>query len=371
MSPEFDSQMIQHLPRRVALIFGGVSPEHEISILSASQVAVALGRLAGATEMSVFAVYINRDGEWVWREGNGMAPTEAQVLEAKQWDCRPDEFGVEVMPFTQGLDRLKTHGVETALLILHGANGEDGRLQGALDLAGIAYSGSGALASAVCLNKPRCQAVLNAARLPIATSIVLHASNPGEPERIVQAVGLPLVIKPAAGGSSVGMTIVRETEQIPAALELAFQVDDEVLAESFVKGQEFTAGVLERLKADGTCDVLALPIVQIVPPEGHYYDYESKYFDDRTQYLVPAPISDALSLRMQELALRAHRACGCRGFSRVDFLCDASAAAEPTILELNTLPGMTSHSLLPKAAGAVGIDYATLVGLMLNSARHD
>ncbi|MCL5270097.1 MAG: D-alanine--D-alanine ligase [bacterium] len=350
-------------PRKIVLVFGGASPEHEISILSASKVAEGLRLLAQTVPLTVRPLYISREGRWIWtRPADGALPREAEILAAEQWEAYPERHGAVVESFARGIGRLADESPDAALLILHGIGGEDGRLQGALDLAGIPYTGSGAAASALVLNKPRCQAVLNAAGLPIARSILVRAgSEMGGAERILELVGLPCVVKPAEGGSSVGVTIVRAREQLRPALECAFAVDDEVMAEHFVAGRELTCGMLE---CDGR--LVALPVTEIIPPEGRFFDYEAKYQPGLSREVTPAQIDPALATRIQTLARAAHLACGCRGFSRVDFIADPD---DPVILEINTIPGMTATSLLPQAAAAIGIGFPVLLGHMLASAH--
>lgn len=352
----------------IAIIFGGVSPEHEISILSASQVLASLLRLRESVPFTLQPIYINREGAWIWRPADVPGLTPELVLAAEQWDVKPETYATMALTFPQALTKLAALPVDRALLVLHGPGGEDGRLQAAFDLAGVAYTGSGALASGLCLNKPRCQAVLNAARLPIARSGVVHAGADiaGAAAKLPEVLGLPCVIKPASGGSSVGMSIVTDPADVQAALERALEVDDEVMVEQFVTGREFTCGVLEvGDRAE------ALPVTEIIPPEGTYFDYQAKYFDATTREITPAEIPDATARRIQELAVMAHLAAGCRGFSRVDFICDVSSSAEPTILEINTIPGMTARSLLPQAAACRGINFEELLARMLLSARCD
>ena len=249
------------------------------------------------------------------------------------------------------------------MLMLHGPGGEDGRLQGVLDLACVPYTGSGAHASALALNKPYCQAVLNAAGLPIARSV---AVGPGgaDLDQIIHTIGLPLVVKPARGGSSVGVTIVREREKLAEALELGLSVDDSVLVEQFVGGRELTCGVLE-INGEPT----ALPVTEIIPPEGRFFDYESKYEPGMSREITPADLDKELSRGIRRIARQAHLTLSCRGFSRVDFI--LSPTGKLVVLEVNTIPGMTATSLLPQAAQVHGIPFDRLVEMMLDSARHD
>lgn len=363
MSMLFDKSHIH--PRRVAMIFGGISSEHDVSICSASQVAQGLATIAREQPFSLQPIYINRDGRWVWASeaAPGEFPDGEFIMAAPRWELDPEALGTRIYSFHEALSKLVESRVDVAMLVLHGQNGEDGRLQGALDLAGVPYTGSGAAASALGFDKPKCQAVFNAAGLPVAPSVLVGGSGREGAERILKLVGLPCVIKPARGGSSVGVTIVTEERALMPALSRAFEVDDEIMAEHFVKGREFTCGLLEK---DG--ELIALPVTEIIPPDGRFFDYEAKYTAGMSREVTPADIPPALAVKIQTLARAAHRAAGCRGFSRVDFIADP---AEPTILEINTIPGMTATSLLPQAAAAHGISFVELLDLMLNSARCD
>jgi D-alanine-D-alanine ligase len=241
--------------------------------------------------------------------------------------------------------------------------GEDGRLQGALDLAGIPYAGSGAHASSLALHKPHCQAVLRAAGLPIAKSLAIGSEGAPVGD-VIAAIGLPCVVKPARGGSSVGVTVVRDREALAGAIALAFSVDEGALVEAFVEGRELTGGVLE---INGR--PVALPLTEIVPPEGRFFDYEAKYETGASRELTPAPLEDDLTRELRRLARHAHLALGCRGFSRVDFILGRDGRA--VVLEVNTIPGMTATSLLPQAAAAHGIPFDRLIETMLDGARRD
>lgn len=351
----------------VALLFGGVSPEHEISILSAGQVAESLVRLSATRPLRVEPVYVNVEGQWVFPTlDEGAALNDAFIAGARDWELPARDVEAEVLSFENGLARLKALAVDIVFIAMHGAYGEDGRLQGALDLAGLAYTGSGAAASALALDKSRCQAVLNAAGLPVAPSALVRRDQGLEGiERLEQVVELPCVVKPSRGGSSVGVTIVRDVARLRDAVSLAIQVDDEVLVERFVAGREFTCGLIE---CGG--DLIALPVTEIIPPEGRFFDYDAKY-TGVTREVTPARVPPRFAIELQTLARAAHRALGCRGMSRVDFIGDPDGPGRTVVLEINTIPGMTAMSLLPQAARAHGIELPELLGVLLDSARHD
>jgi D-alanine-D-alanine ligase len=359
-------------PQRIALIFGGVSPEHDVSIASATEVAEGLADLACRRPLRIQPVYINSDGRFVWGPaGEGATvPRRATISGVARWELESSVPERDVLRFASALDRLRREATDVAMLILHGEGGEDGRLQGALDLAGIAYTGSGALASGLAMHKPRCQAVLTAAGLPTAPSVTLGpggmGSPPGPPRPprgVMDAVGLPCIVKPALGGSSVGISIVREAEALHEAVELAMTVGDEAMVEKYLPGRELTCGVLEIDQSP-----VALPVTEIIPPEGRFFDYDAKYLPGVSREETPAALDEEMTRHIRMLARRAHLAVGCRGFSRVDFML---SGGEPFVLEINTIPGMTATSLLPQGAAAFGIDFAGLVERMLAAARHD
>ena len=236
--------------------------------------------------------------------------------------------------------------------ILHGRGGEDGTLQGALDALGVPYTGSGVLGSALTMDKVRTKQVWLALGLP-TPRYVAHAR--GEPiERAIAQLGLPVIVKPSHEGSSVGITRVRAESDLASAVALAETYDGELVIEQLVEGGEFTIGILGDT---------ALPTIHIVPP-GEFYDYHAKYVSDDTQYICPGLQGDA-EAEMRALALAAFRTSGASGWGRVDVMRDR--AGRNWLLEVNTTPGMTSHSLVPKAARAVGIDFETLCWRILET----
>jgi D-alanine-D-alanine ligase len=285
---------------KVAVMFGGTSAEREVSLKSGAAVLAAL-------------------------QGKG--------VDAHAFD-----------PATRPLEDLKRF--QRVFIALHGRGGEDGTLQGALTLMGIPYTGSGVLASALAMDKWRSKLLWQAAGLPIPDYAVLTESC--DFAAVGQRLGLPLFIKPAREGSSIGVIKVKQAVDLPAAYAQAARHDDLVLAEQAMSGGEFTVAVLG--------DV-ALPSIRIVPAT-EFYDYEAKYFRDDTRYLCPSGLTDEGEAEMRALALRGFQALGCRGWARVDFLLDA--AGRPFLLEANTAPGMTDHSLVPMAARASGLEFPDL-----------
>ena len=266
--------------------------------------------------------------------------------------------GVDAYPFDPAqreLAGLKEEGFDRVFIALHGRYGEDGTVQGALELMGIPYTGSGVLASALCMDKVRTKLVWIACGLPTPRfEVVTPQSDWGA---VVKRLGLPLIIKPAREGSTIGLTKVRNRAELPAAHELAARSDSLVLAEEFAPGQEFTAGFL---------GAEPLPLIRIEAPGGEY-DYHSKYFSDETKYFCPCGLPPREERRIQELVLRSAEALDCSGWGRADLIRRADGSV--TLLEMNTSPGMTGHSLVPMAAKAAGISFEQLVVRILELAH--
>jgi D-alanine-D-alanine ligase len=252
--------------------------------------------------------------------------------------------------------------IDVAFLALHGPYGEDGTIQGMLDLIGVPYVGSGTLASALAMDKVMAKTVLGAAGVPVPRGLVLERSAlRADPDGLAAravAQGLPAVVKPACQGSSIGMSLVSEARAMRAALQEAFEYDSRVLVEERVVGGELTVGVV------GNRELEALPVVEIVPKH-EFFDYQAKYDPGLTDEICPARIPDEVAATAKELAKRSHRALGCRGLSRTDMIHSARGLV---VLEVNTMPGMTVNSLLPKAARAAGIEFADLLDRLVRLA---
>jgi D-alanine-D-alanine ligase len=245
---------------------------------------------------------------------------------------------------------------EVVFLALHGGEGEDGTIQALLELSGKPYTGSGVLSSALAMNKATAKKIFAHEGVPTPKWVLLSAGAAAPTVDVSALGGYPLVVKPNAEGSTVGLTIVTDPATLPDAIALAAEYGTDVLIEQFIAGRELTVGVL----GDEP-----LPIVEIRPKGGHY-DYESKYTAGMSEYFCPAELSHALAARIRDLGMRAARALGCRGVSRVDFR--LSPENEPYCLEVNTIPGMTPTSLVPMAAKARGMSYDELVSRMLDLA---
>ena len=301
---------------KVGVLFGGRSAEREISLIS----------------------------------GNGVL----QALKSRGIDAHPFD------PGTHSLADLAAQGFDRVFIALHGRYGEDGSLQGALEQLGIPYTGSGVMASSVGMDKITTKKLWLMEGVPTPKYATVDADT--DLDALVAELGLPLIVKPPLEGSSIGITKVTDRDQLADAIALVASMDDAVLVEQFVTGREFTVAVLGHGAA-----ARALPIVEIVAPEGNY-DYQNKYFTDDTQYHCPAPLPDELTQEIQRHAVNAYRAIGCEGWGRVDVLVRESDM-RPFLLEVNTSPGMTTHSLVPMAARAVGIGYEDLCVEILRSAR--
>ncbi len=253
--------------------------------------------------------------------------------------------------------------IDAALIILHGPYGEDGTVQGFLDLLHIPYQGAGVLGSALAMNKLAAKQMYEKAGLTVPPYISIQQGAPFDAAACQKILGLPLVVKPVSGGSSIGMTVVQSADALEAAVETAFRQDNTVLVETLIRGIEVTGGVI------GNDDLEALPLVEIIPgPDHDFFDYKAKYTAGATEEICPARIDDVLSEKAREYAKIAHRALFCRGYSRTDFI-----LAESTfyVLETNTIPGMTPTSLLPLAARTAGLDFSRLLDRLITLCIED
>ena len=307
---------------KVAVLRGGKSAEREVSLMSGAGVLKAL---------------------------------QAKGIDAHAFD-----------PAERDLVELKRKGFKRCFIALHGRFGEDGTVQGALELLGIPYTGSGVMASAISIDKVMTKRVWLAEGIPTPRYTLLHRGA-YEREQVIQVpddLGLPLIVKPAREGSSIGVAKVQGYSEMQTAVDAAAALDADVLCEQFIAGDEVTCPVL------GTGEgARALPVIRIVAPEGNY-DYQNKYFTDDTKYLVPCGLPEGEEAAIQELVVKAYRVLGCRGWGRIDVMIDA-ATRKPSLLEINTSPGMTGHSLVPMSARAAGISYEDLCLQLLADAALD
>jgi D-alanine-D-alanine ligase len=308
-----------------------------MNTLDTSKVAVLLGGDSAEREISL-------------RSGNGvLAALHSRGVNAQAFD-----------PSLRDLSQLKADGFTCAFIALHGRYGEDGTIQGALEMLRIPYTGSGVMASAIAMDKVFTKRIWLTHGLSTPKFVVVRRGD--ELRTLPDTLGLPLFMKPPHEGSTIGISKVMGYSDVNDAFELAARYDDEVLAEEFIDGRELTVAIL----GSGP-SALALPVIEIRAPQGNY-DYQNKYFTNDTQYLCPAPLSEPLAARIRQLALDSFHALGCEGWARADVMLRKSDD-EPFLLEINTSPGMTDHSLVPMAAKAVGIDYPELVMQVLAGAR--
>jgi D-alanine-D-alanine ligase len=298
---------------KVAVLFGGRSAEREISLKSGTAVLAAL---------------------------------LARGVDAHPFD-----------PRDRPLEELRAAGFGRVFIALHGRYGEDGTVQGALELMGIPYTGSGVLGSALAMDKLRSKLVWQAAGIGCAPHVCAEAGSPPDFAAVVAGLGLPLMVKPANEGSSIGMSKVVRAAELAPAFELAAKYDRVILIEKFIEGMELTAGILGEE---------TLPLIRLETPRV-FYDYEAKYFADDTRYICPCGLAPEREREIQDQALEAFRVLGCRGWGRVDLILGGDG--KPRFLEVNTAPGMTDHSLVPMAARARGMSFEDLVLRILELAH--
>jgi D-alanine-D-alanine ligase len=305
----------------IALLSGGISSEREVSLNSGNQV--------------------------------------FEVLDKEKYDVIRYDPKTDLQQLVADAPK-----IDAALIILHGPYGEDGTVQGLLDLLDIPYQGSGVLGSAAAMNKLVSKQLYQQVGLPVPSYIVKKKGDSIDPDDIVQRLGLPMVIKPVEGGSSVGMSIVRSETDLKNAVDKALEYDNSVLFEAYIDGVELTGGVL------GNDNPQALPLIEIIPDKNHdFFDYEAKYTAGVTQEICPARIDDALAQKAQTLAVMAHEALACVGYSRTDMILKGS---DIYVLETNTIPGMTATSLFPQAAAVAGLEFGQLMDrlIALSLERH-
>ena len=298
-------------PGKIAVLFGGRSAEREISLMSG---------------------------------GNVLKAMQQSGLDAHAFD-----------PAEREIFELKRDGFARVFIALHGRYGEDGTVQGALELMGIPYTGSGVMASALAMDKVRTKMVWTAAGIPTPRFEVVDAGS--DWAGVAQHLGLPLIVKPAHEGSTIGLTKVTAASQLPQAYALAALHDAFVMAEEFIAGEELTAGFLGDQ---------VLPLIRIEAPQGNY-DYQNKYFSDETKYHCPCGLPEAEELRIRALVMKSAQALGCAGWGRADLIRRADGSVQ--FLEMNTSPGMTGHSLVPMAARQAGLSFNDLVLRILELAH--
>jgi D-alanine-D-alanine ligase len=301
-------------PLTVALLSGGISSEREVSLKSGDQVYAALDK------------------------------DKYRVI---RYDPKTD------------ISRLvaDASSIDVALIILHGPFGEDGTVQGLLELLGIPYQGSGVLGSAIAMDKLVSKQLYERSGIPTPAYITIHREGTQKAETCLERIGLPLVLKPAKGGSSIGMAIVKTRDKLEPAIQESFRYDDTLVVETYIQGTELTVGVI------GNRDLNALPVIEIIPDSQYeFFDYHAKYLPGASREICPARIDEVLTEKAQTYAKMAHRALFCEGYSRTDMML---TDRELFILETNTIPGMTETSLLPRAAKTAGIPFSKLLDILI------
>jgi len=308
----------------------------KVDVAKLGKVGVLLGGKSGEREISLMS-------------GQGVL----EALQSKKVNAHPFD------PAKHNVAELAAQEFDRVFIALHGRFGEDGTMQGLLEQMNLPYTGSGVLASALAIDKQATKRLWSSFHLATPQFAMLQANSNWD--QIIKDLGLPIIVKPAREGSSLGLSKVTQAQDLPKAYELAAKLDRDVMAEQCIIGEELTCPIV----GDGD-QARALPVIRIVAPDSNY-DYHNKYFSDDTRYLCPTGLDISVEEKVQALALSAYKALGCKGWGRADVMID-NASGQPYLLEMNTAPGMTGHSLVPMAAKAAGVEYADLVLWLLSQA---
>jgi D-alanine-D-alanine ligase len=353
---------------RVAVVFGGRSSEHAISCVSAGSIL----RNLDPRRFEAVPVGITPAGAWVLSDATpaSLAITDGRLPEVSEHSgtvlaltADPGRHG-ELVSLDRAGEVLGS--VDVVFPVLHGPYGEDGTIQGLLELAGVPYVGAGVLASAAGMDKEFTKKLLAAEGLPVGDHVVLRAGHDGvEPEQ-QERLGLPVFVKPARGGSSIGISRVTSWDELPAAVAGARAHDPKVIVEAAIPGRELECGVLEL--PDGRVEASTVGEIRVAGVRGRedgFYDFATKYLDDAAELDVPAKIDDDVTDEIRRLAVRAFHAIDCQGLARVDFFLTDEG---PVVNEINTMPGFTTISMYPRMWAASGVDYSTLLAVMVDTA---
>ena len=317
--------------RTIAVVAGGNSSEYPVSVKSALGVVEAL---KGSYELYIITI---KGMDWFWEDPKGRL------------------FRIDKNDFTLALDDKKVK-FDAAFIAIHGNPGENGLLQGYFDMTGIPYTTCDAFVSALTFNKQACKLYLNEYGIPMTGGLLIRKGQQYDAAKIVRQTGLPCFVKPNASGSSFGVTKVKEVNEFTIALEKAFAEGHEVLVESFMKGTEVACGVVKTSQRK-----LVMPVTEIVPKK-EFFDYEAKYTDGMSDEITPARLSEAITARIQELSSEIYDILNCRGIVRVDFIVTGDG---PQFLEINTIPGMTEESIIPRQAAVFGISQTDLYSMVI------
>lgn len=326
---------------KVAVVMGGMSSEHEISMVSGKSVVNSLS----SEKYDVFPIIISKEnGGWFLSNRKELSNINTDIDQKEDKIIKKYESGIET-------NFLSKKGIDVIFIALHGPNGEDGSIQGMFDLLGVPYTGSGVLASAIGMDKIIFRKLMTHEKLPIPKYIVVkRGDNFKNIHKTLRRK--PYFVKPYNQGSSVGASLVKKEKDLGKALKFAHKYSDLALVDEYIKGKEITCAVL------GNSKPIPLPLVEIVT-KNDFFDYQAKYSESGAQEISPARVGKRITKKIQDLAVKVYKVLGCKGFARVDFILKDNT--DPVILEINTIPGLTPMSLLPKAALAAGVDYASLI----------
>lgn len=345
---------------RLCVIFGGASSEHEVSLLSAASVLKHID----SEKYEIYKLAISKDGGWYFYDGDadGLALLGGGgVWEMDRAILSPDRKQKAVLRFTE--DGIKTYPIDVVFPVLHGKNGEDGTIQGLFELAGIPYVGSGVIGSAVCMDKCMAKTMFAHAKIPQADWVELVRGEDKIAE-IEEKLGYPCFVKPANAGSSVGITKAHNRQELQDGIAVALREDSKVLVEEMMTGTEVESSVL------GNTEPVCAPVVGEIAPAAEFYDYDAKYNNAASVLTIPADLKPEYAEEVRRLAVKAYRACECRGLSRVDFFVNKETG-DIRLNEINTLPGFTAISMYPKLWAAGGVGYGELIDRLIAIAMEE
>ena len=350
---------------RVAVVFGGRSSEHGVSCVSAGSVLTHLDR----ERFEVIPLGIAQDGTWVLAAND---PAELvlrgkelpQVSSGAELVLSAGHRGGELIALERGQEGHVLSNVDVVFPVLHGAYGEDGTIQGLLELASIPYVGAGVLSSAATMDKEYAKKLLAAEGLPVGDYVVLRPGQVTLNSDQQTRLGLPVFVKPARGGSSIGISKVNSWDELDAAIEHARGIDPKVIVEAAMVGREVECGMLEF--PDGRVEASLPAEIRVVAGDADWYDFTAKYIEEACEFDIPAKLDDEVCSRIRDMAVRAFRALDCQGLARVDFF--VTPYNELILNEVNTMPGFTSISMYPKMWAVTGVDYPTLLSTLIDTA---
>ncbi|HPN96759.1 MAG TPA: D-alanine--D-alanine ligase family protein [Candidatus Moranbacteria bacterium] len=345
----------------LAIIFGGQSGEHEVSLKSANQVMSAISK----EKYNIIPIAITKGGNWLIGEKGKQYMDENLPLAQTEGGVSHEQSQKLVgavennnFNFIQGGADKK---IDLVLPIVHGQYVEDGKLQGMLEMIGIPYVFSGTLASSLAMNKHKTKLIAKSVGIKIAKEVMVAKGKKHNSDKIISKLNLPIVIKPVESGSSVGINIAKNKEELEAGIQKALEYGSEVLLEQFIKGRELTVAVM------GNKSPKALPVIEIIPKISSFYNYDAKYQDGGSEHICPAEITDDTRKKVQKYAVKIFKAIGCRDLARADFIFSENDS-KLYFLEINTIPGMTATSLAPQAAKAVGMEFPDFLDKLIKEA---